>query len=173
MLWPRKGRDVCDRLHGGKAPQIEAAAKRRVMAAEAGAELARLGVAIETTPLEVLEAMLYEAAGNVVVLRHLVAALTPDADGIYGLMYHATGDPTGEARPHVLVRMYDDERDRLAALAQACVKLGLDERRVRLAEAQVERLTGAVTKAVASAGLSREQAAAFRRSLAEELRAAT
>lgn len=163
------GGTVC-RTHGGKAPQVAEAARRRLMAAEAGEQLARLGVTIETTPVEVLEAMLYEAAGNVTVLRHLAADLGLD---VYGDLYHENGSPSGRALPHVLVVMYNDERDRLAKLAEACFKLGLDERRVRLAEAQVERFLTAVTAAVTDAGLGADQAARFKQALAERLRGAS
>lgn len=165
--WAIPGGTVC-RIHGGRAPQVQEAARRRLLAAEAEADLARLGVSIETTPVEALEAMLWEAAGNVAVLRQMVNDLTP----VYGDMYHQNGSLTGEAKPHVLVVMYGEERDRLAKLAEACAKLGLDERRVRLAETQVERLLGAVAGAIADVGLTAEQTGEFKQSLAKRLREA-
>jgi len=184
--WPPPGSTVC-RWHGGAAPQVVAAAVRRLQAAEARADLERLGVAIETTPLEALEALLWEAAGNVAVLRAMVHEL-PRAE-LYGpkfapgVIHRAQGDagviPVAEtapreltAIPHVLVVMYDAERDRLAAIARACAALGLDERRVRLAEAAADRLFAAVGRALDRAGLDADQAQAVRLSLANELRAA-
>lgn len=184
---PAPGSNVC-RFHGGATPQAKAAAKRRLLAAEATGDLARLGVPVETTPIEALEAMLYEAAGNVVVLRGLVGDLglevtglvydpdletfrAPDRDGIAVRTYHQSGIATGEAKPHVLVVMYDDERDRLAKLSEACVKLGLDERRVQLAETQIDRLYQAVNAALRS--LPADQADTFRQALAGQLRQLT
>lgn len=172
--WPIKGGTVC-RFHGGNAPQVAAAARRRLLAAEAGAQLDQLGVRIETTPIEALEAMLWEAAGNVAVLRQLVAQLGlhgggTDTTGLYGELYHESGTPTGRALPNVLVVMYDAERDRLARLAEACAKLGLDERRVRLVEHQVEQLLAHVTGAIADVGLDAAQTSRFKQALATRIR---
>ncbi len=181
---PVPGATVC-RYHGGLAPQVQAAARRRVLAAEAAVELAHLGVSIDTTPVEALEAMLAEAAGNVVVLRELVAGLRlrsdqvtelEDDDGTLavitfgGAIAGQVRADSAEAKPHVFVVMYNDERDRLAALAVACAKLGIDERRLRLAEIQTTRLFNAVQRSLEAAGLSVEQRDTFSVALAGELR---
>jgi hypothetical protein len=79
---------------------------------------------------------------------------------------------SAEAKPHVFVVLYNEERDRLARLAKDCAALGLDERRVRVAEATTERLYDATAKALGAAGLSAEQRAAFSKALAAELRPA-
>lgn len=194
------GATVC-RFHGGRAPQTIAAVKRRQLAAEALSDLARMGVAVECTPIEALEAMLHEAAGNVVVLRELVAQLPlqgavvriDDVDtelepqprggalkrlhapaavvvGVETGIYGRTKPDTLEAKPHVLVVMYGAERDRLARLAKDCADLGIDERRVKLAEADARRMYDAVTGALDAAALSRPQQEAFRTALASRLR---
>lgn len=192
------GATVC-KWHGGAAPQVQAAAERRQMVTEARADLVRLGVSIETTPIEALEAMLWEAAGNVAVLRELVSDLpahpvvVEDDDdvaeqlegqphggalkrrhagnrglvvrmGIYG------PDHLGDGRAHVLVAMYDAERDRLARIAKDCAALGIDERRTRVAEATTERLFAAVRAAIDAAGLAPAQREAFTQALAGGLR---
>lgn len=166
---PIPGGTVC-RTHGGAAPQVIEAARRRLLAAEANDQLARLGVIIETTPIEALEAMLWEAAGNVAVLRSMIADL--EKGELYGHLYHHTGEPTGEAKPHVLVVMYNAERDRLHKLAEACAKLGLDERRVRLAEAQVAKIIDAAVAATADVGMTAEQTGKFKQAYAARLRSA-
>lgn len=145
--------------HGGYAPQSEARAKGRRVEAEAWADLAKLGVPVDTTPIEALEAMLCEAAGNVAALRLMVWGLD---DEIYG------PDHTGDGEPHVVVRMYDAERDRLARIAKDCAALGIDERRVRIAEGQAERLFTAVSRALEA--LPDDQRDAFKLALAGELR---
>lgn len=189
---------VC-KWHGGAAPQVQAAAERRQMVEEARADLVRLGVSIETTPIEALEAMLWESAGNVAVLRELVSDLPahpqiiddPEVveqlaegqphggwlrrrqaeggvvvlrQGIYG------PDHLGDGRAHVLVAMYDAERDRLARIAKDCAALGIDERRTRVAEATTERLFAAVRAAIDAAGLAPAQREAFTQALAGGLR---
>jgi hypothetical protein len=159
-------------MHGGKAPQVVFAAERRLLRAEALAEAGTLGCSIDVDDGEALVAMRSEAAANVVVYRHLVADL--DQDHLYGALYHKDGGATGEAKPHVLVVMYDAERDRVAKLDEVCVKLGLAERREareqRLADAEVERLYLATSAALKAAELTPEQRKAFTQALAKELR---
>lgn len=163
------GGTVCPQ-HGGKAPQVRASARRRRETEEANRALARLGQPVETAPLEALELLLWEANGNVAVLRILVAGLPAEAgaDGIYARTYHQTGEPTGEAKPHVLVVMYNEERDRLAKLAAECVKLGIDERRVRLVESQARNVFDSIAKAMVA--IPAEHREVFRVALAAELR---
>src|SRR6185437_4453324 len=90
--------------------------------------------------------------------------------GIYGRTYHVSGIPTGEAKPNILVTMYNDERDRWAKLCLEVAKLNIDERRLRLAEADAQHIFGAMGKALSSAGLTPEQIEVVRRELAANLR---
>lgn len=73
--------------------------------------------------------------------------------GVYGLTYHVSGLPTGEAKPHVLVQMYNDERKHLAAVAAAALKAGVEERRVRIAEDLGERIAEFSRALIAELGL--------------------
>lgn len=165
------GATVC-RTHGAGAPQVREAAGRRVqeivLRAQAASTLDKLGVSIETTPIEALEAMLYEAAGAVAVLRAMVNQLPQDR--WYGDLFHENGSPTGKAVLHVLIVMHAEERDRLAKLAEACAKLGLDQRRLELAEAQVSRLVDAVNAAMADIGMPKALMDRFRQAIARRLR---
>jgi hypothetical protein len=114
----------------------------------------------------------FEASGNVEYLRSLVAQLPshPDPDiidvgedgkrhyehgepGIYGRTYHVSGMPTGEAKPHVLVQMYNDERDRLARYRRDAIELKIEERRVQLEENRAIEVFRAVTTALSAMGL--------------------
>lgn len=136
-----RGGTVCA-THGGRAPQVKAAAARRLALAEAQAELEveaqRLGRVFEVEPAEAMLAMVHEAAANVAVLRHLVQQLDPSVgpSGIAG----STGSTAkvNEATPHVLVAMYDAERERLVRWSKACRDAGVDERRVQLERQQAE-----------------------------------
>jgi hypothetical protein len=130
-------------MHGGSAPQVKKAAARRVATQQAVAVLERLGVPIEVDPLEALLHQVHEAAGNVAVLRGLVNQLhakvsgwNDDAEsaGIAGPNH------LGDGAPHVLVVMYDKERERLAQMAKLCLDAGVSERQVRIAERQGELL---------------------------------
>jgi hypothetical protein len=164
------GAEVCV-MHGAGAPQVRRAAARRLALAEAHAELVKLGHPLEIDPAEAMLEMVYEAAGNVAVLRRLVQQLRhefgtaeapyrvgddgelvldvdpdvqADALGRAGIAgFTGSEKKPNEALPHVFVVMYDDERDRLVKWAKACRDAGVDERRVRLAEEQGRLLADA------------------------------
>jgi hypothetical protein len=74
--------------------------------------------------------------------------------GVYGPTYHQSGIPTGEAKPHVLVQLYNDERKHLVSVAAAALKAGVEERRVRMAESDATQILGAQVKALVAMGLS-------------------
>lgn len=174
------------RWHGGGARQVKAAALRRLQAAEAWDDVARLGLAIQVDDGAALVAMRDEAAGNVAVLRAMVNQLTdpeaalvdPDeflevlqgerARTLYVKMYHQTGKPTGEAKPHVLVQMYNEERDRLAKLDEICVKLGLEARKVQVEEATATLFASVIDKVLVKA-LPADLAALVRAQMSEAL----
>src|SRR5208282_6228091 len=73
--------------------------------------------------------------------------------GIYGRTYHVSGMPTGEAKKHILVQMYDEERDRLARYRRDAIELKIEERRVQLEENRAIEVFRAVTTALSAMGL--------------------
>lgn len=146
----RTGR--CSRHGGATASHVKAAST--AMARQA---CASLGVPIATHPAEALLREVCETAGNVEFYRSLVAELPthpipavkhtveggpddgdvrwePARPGVYAPTYHVSGIPTGEAKPHVLVALYNDERKHLLAVTTAALKAGVEARRVQLAE---------------------------------------
>lgn len=161
-----KGTGKC-RKHFGSSPNHNRAAQAEM----ARREVDRLGIPIETTAEEALLHSVWEAAGNVELLRRLVS----DLDTAEGGIYVRTGSTSkvNEAEPHVLVRMYNEERDRLRKTSESCAKIGLSERMVRLAEAQ-GRLIAEVFERMLSDeawGLSDEQRAEGRQVAGRHLRA--
>lgn len=171
---PIQGGTVCA-SHGGRAPQVQRAAARRLALGEAIAELDRLGRPIDVEPADAMLDMVREAAGNVAFLRarvqeldqltreskELEAALAvlggggKDSEriaqrspaGIYGQV-----DPRNwRAERHVVVAMYDDERERLVRWAKACRDAGVDERRVQLAEDTGRMIADVLRGALAAA----------------------
>lgn len=125
-------------MHGGKAPQALMAAETRQQLERARQEIVRLGIPLESDPLDVLLNQVYEAAGNVAFLRRKVQEL----DCLwYSFKSGATKDGEDwieivEVKPHVLVQLYNAERDRLTRMAKLCLEAGVAERQVHLAEKQ-------------------------------------
>src|SRR6185437_11369205 len=113
------------KLHGGSTPTHQRAAELEI----ARRECDRLGIQIEVDPGEALMQELWETAGNVAFYRAQVQQLPT----LYGRSYHVSGMPTGEAKPHVLVALYNEERKHLADVATAALRAGVEERRVRMA----------------------------------------
>lgn len=165
--------------HGGSTPNHQKAASLEI----ARRECVALGVPIDTTPDVALMDEVREACGNVAFYRQLVQDLpthpAPDVlvpavtvenedgstetiaqhwergdPGIYGRTYHVSGIPTGEAKPHVLLQLYNDERKRKLEASAAALRAGIEERQVRIAEADAERIETANVKAFAAMGLT-------------------
>lgn len=170
--------------HGGATQSHARAAELEI----ARRECERLGVPVEIDPGEALIRELWETAGNVAFYRSLVQALPPhpepdrrtvEADGdvtwergepgVYGRTYHVSGVPTGEARPHVLIGLYNAERAHLTNVATAALKAGVEERRVRMAETDAARIFDAQIHALETIGL-RDRLDEFHRAFAAHLR---
>lgn len=157
-----RGATVCA-SHGGRAPQVIAAAQRRLALGEAMAELDRLGRVVDVDPAEAMLNMVREAAANVAVYRMLVQGLRLAAEDGVGEL---EGDPVDDidrselggaiagrvdpanwkAAPHVFVVMYDAERERLVRFAKMCRDAGVEEHRVQLAE----RISGQIAEVLAA-----------------------
>jgi hypothetical protein len=140
------GRGRC-RFHGGNAPTHIARAKREALAEAAATYLARR----DLPPAEALAEVLGLTAGAVAWLAWRVAEdEKPDAD---------------------VVRLYGEERDRLARVSKAALDVGLDERRVALAEGQGRAVAMLLQQVLGDLELTREQRAlapeVVRRRLAE------
>jgi hypothetical protein len=127
---PMAGQRVC-RMHGGSSPQALSAAEQRLQLRRAVLEAETLGLPREVDPHTALLEELHRTAGAVQWLAAVVADLERG---------HVAGDS-------VWVRLYGDERDRLVKVAKTCVDVGIEERRVRLAESAGAQLA-AVVRAV-------------------------
>lgn len=133
-----RGTTVCQ-MHGGRAPQVRAAAQRRLALAEGLKGVAQLVAdnglpePTELHPAEhllrglALSAMLVEALANTVAAH--------DAK---------PGDSLSEA--------WERERERHARLAKATLDAGIDERLARVAEQQVTVLSGILEAVIQELG---------------------
>lgn len=127
---PVVGGTVCT-IHGGAAPQVKAAAERRhaAQALEADARAVLAFEAVEPIADPVLE--LAELAAEV---RATVRALGQRVNALQDPRYVS---PLGTEQTRAELTLLGQYQDRLARMLTTLGQLGLDERRVRLTEAQV------------------------------------
>jgi hypothetical protein len=139
--WAVHGTNVCS-AHGGRAPQVKAAAAERLAVEQAAV---RFGLDLDATPAD--EIMLREIRRSSAMVQHLaglVNALTPDelAWGIAGRDIRQPRQPGGQpdvqvhqaARVHPFVKMLDQERRTLREWLETAHRCGIEERRMRMAE---------------------------------------
>ncbi len=183
--WAIKGTSLC-RTHGGKAPQIQAAARRREALTRAQRMVELAGVDMD--PIQHLLDSLHRAATLVNVWGIMVASLddsgaewsdrTKELRG--SLTYHAPSDRdrakndailrvtsnepllgfshSGEARIHPFVVQYEAALERRAKFAKMCIDAGVSERQIQLAERMGEQLSMLFERTMSAiVGLSVEQ----------------
>jgi hypothetical protein len=121
-----------------KSHAIAVAAKQRMI---------KLGAPIEDIkPHRALLGLLQATTGHVSWLHHEIGAL----------------DDLSSPEAQVLVRLYDDERDRATRIAEACLRAGVDEREVRFTQAAAEQIVAVIRAGIeAVGGLSDEQRRKF------------
>jgi len=140
--WAMRGTTVCS-AHGGKAPQVQAAAEARLVVEQVAA---RFGLDLDGTPPG--EIALREISRSSAMVQHVAAMVSQlSAEdltwGVAGRRITPSAQPGGtpqvvveqRARVHPLVVMLRDERDQLRAWIVAAHQAGVEERYVRLAEA--------------------------------------
>ena len=166
------GGTVC-RAHGGGAPQVRAAADRRRALARVEGQVVTLLDELEVEAVHPLDGLLeavQRSGGMMRLLGQLRGELRIDSgsgEGLYG------PDHLGDARPHVLIALYGKWCDRYVRACALALDVGVDEHKLRMAEADVERMLGCITTAIEAAGLTSQQRETFGSVLADQLRALT
>jgi hypothetical protein len=137
------------RLHGGSTP-----AQKKGVAVEVAKEaVAVFGLPRDIDPHAALLEELCRTAGHVSWLGEQVQSLEE------GEMYGPVGSETyPRAEPHVWIRLYQGERKHLTDVAAACVKAGIEERRVTLAEQQGMMIAQVLRGVLGELGIAFEQA---------------
>lgn len=151
------GTNVC-KNHGGAAPQVRAAAARRLRLRNIGALMDRVGHAAETDPLDALMTELHRA--SVMCEMYAVMANELPLDEL-------------ERGGNVLLHSLADERDRKTRYAKMAIDAGVAERVVRVQEAQAVMLAQILQSVFADEelGLLPDQRITARRIAAKHLRA--
>lgn len=137
---PIKGGTVCV-AHGGRAPQVKAAARRRHARHLAEQDWATYGGPVDTDPASAVLDQLSWTAGHVAWLRDRVHATDPDAL-VWGKTKETEKtvgeypgvDTVSEAKASIWLTLYAEERDRLVRIADIAHRMGIEDRRVALAE---------------------------------------
>ena len=149
--WPNNGSDVC-RIHGASSPQAIAKASQRIEQAAVIQAARTFGLAREGVSEEqALREELSRTLGHIEWLKFVVNDLEAE-DVFWGRTAEETGRESGsggggdiardhatirrEARLNVAVGYLMEERKHLKSLAVEMVKLGLQEREVRIEEEQ-------------------------------------
>jgi len=149
--WGTPTREGYCRLHGGLTPTHV----RHVQREQARVAVESYGLAREIDPHSALLEELHRTAGHVAWLQMKVADLEE------AKMYGPVGGGQGgfpSTEPHIWIRLYQEERRHFAAVAKTCVGVGIEERRVHLAERQGEMIAQVLRGVLADLGVADDPA---------------
>lgn len=169
--WAVKGATVCP-SHGGRAPQVKAAAERRLADERARLAATTLGLPRDIDPYQALLEEVHRAAGVVGWLSIQVAELE-QSDVTSLSVVTNKGDLVTVDGVNAWVRLYGEERDRLVRASRAAIDAGVSERLVRLEEVKGRMMAEVLQRVFddADLGLSQGQREAARLVAARHLRA--
>lgn len=163
-----KGAVVC-RKHGGSAPQIKKAAKlnyaRYIVQEKVRREVGDLAVDVPiesriTDPLIELQRLTTEAIHFKDILGRMVNDLNHDIE-------YFTEEGSFQIR--AAVQLYGEAMDRTAKFLDMAMKHDIAGKIVQIEAAKVSAISAAISRAIASAGLTNEQENTVRNTLAIEL----
>ena len=169
VCWAMKNQRVCG-FHGGHTRQAKAGALRRAAEEKARALVNTYGRRIDTTAVEALLEEVQWTAGHVAWLRERVQEIESGtaADGsedalVWGRTKRKTGGDdwgeTHEAGANAWLKLYQAERAHLVKVCSEAIRAGIEERRVKLAEAQGEQVAQAIRGILDDLKLTPEQIA--------------
>jgi hypothetical protein len=172
------GARVCS-AHGGQAPQVKAKAAGRIAEEQARKAVETYGLPRDISPTDALLEEVRYSAGHVAWLRARVAELEADSL-VWGITEEAEKnatefagtDVTRSAAVNVWLDLYFRERKHLLDLTKTAISVGIEERRVRLAEAQGSLMNDVIRRILARLSLSPDQSALLPVVVPEELRRA-
>lgn len=167
------GGKVCA-MHGGNAKQVRGKAKKRTAVEKVKDLVATYGLPIDIAPEQAILDEVHRTAGHVAWLEQQVHALT-EGELVWGITRVKEGGEdygtTEEAVPHALLKLYNEERDRLVRVCTAALKAGIEERRVKLAEQQGALVANVIRAILNDLNLTPAQSALVSEIVPKHLRA--
>ena len=162
-------------FHGGSSPN----GKKHATEQAALKAVETYGLPRDISPTDALLEEVRYSAGHVAWLRAKVAELEA-ADLVWGKTEETeknasefTGtDTTYAATPNIWLELYFRERKHLLDLTKTAISVGIEERRVRLAEAQGSLMNDVIRRILARLSLTQDQSALLPVVVPEELRRA-
>lgn len=150
------------KLHGGSTWSVSKGSHLRLVEKRIQAEMATYGVPLDVSPADALLSVVHRTAGHVKWLGDCIAELDPEVL-TWGVTQIKTGGQDGgtteAAEPHVLLKLYQQERDRLIKASAEAIRCGIEERRVKLAESQGALVAGVIRAILGDLQLTAEQQA--------------
>lgn len=167
------GGKVCG-MHGGNAKQNRVAASQRVAEQKVRALVATYGLPLEITPERAILEEVHRTAGAVAWLEQKIREL--DANQlIWGVTKEKDGGDdrgtTFEAVPHAFLKLYQAERAHLAKVCADAIRVGIEERQVKIAEQQGSMVAQAIKGILGDLHLTAEQRALVSTIVPQHLRA--
>lgn len=147
-MYPIRGGTVCYKRHGGKAPQVQAAARERIERQRAEQAVATYGLPIDIDPFDALREELARTHGHVKWLAQIVSEMEP-IDLVWGDTMEKEelgegtsmkgGDTTSttrqsEAGLSVWLKLYRDERAHEVMVCKTAIGCGIAQREIELLE---------------------------------------
>ena len=150
------------KLHGGSTWTVRKGSHLRLAEKRLREEMATYGRPIETSPADALLSEVHRTAGHVKWLGDCVAELE-EHELIWGRTKDKWGGEdrgtTEEAKPHVLLQLYQEERKQLVRVSAEAIRCGIEERRVKLAESQGALVASVIRAILGDLQLTAEQQA--------------
>lgn len=144
-LYAAPGAEVCNK-HGGRAPQVKAAAKARRVEQDIAKTLGRLQIVPVHDPLTALAGLAGEITAWKELAAERVAALKDLAQRNFA---------SGSDEVRAEIQVYERALDRCVTVLATIARLNIDERLVKISQQQADLVKTALMTALADTGLDR------------------